>query len=578
MHAENTTEEVVRDHKLIIYQLLVRLFGNCNSTNKPHGSKEENGVGKFADISDKALAALRDLGISHVWYTGVLEHATMSDYTHYGIPLDDPDVVKGRAGSPYAIKDYYDVDPDLAREVPRRLEEFQDLVNRSHAQGLKVLIDFVPNHVARAYHSDAAPAGVRDFGADDDTRLAFHPANDFYYVPGQAFRLPYGTEAGGEHYRHPLKDYQFHEFPARATGNNVFTASPSLQDWYETVKLNYGLEPDFPYQAHFQPRPPVWTKMRDILVYWAGKGVDGFRCDMAEMVPVTFWNWVIPEVKKAFPEILFIAEAYNPSEYHHLFTTGCFDFLYDKVGLYDGLRPLIRDEYQGHVGRITQVWKEETRGFSSRMLRFLENHDEERLASPGFAGNPWFAKPAMVVSATLSSGPVMIYFGQEVGEPGRGAAGFSGEDNRTSIFDYCGVPEHQKWVNHGRFDGGLLSEDQLQLRDFYKTLLQAAARHPAIRAGRFYELASLPGFSHKQYAYLRFTPKERVLAVANFDRHQALDTRLYLPGELLSLLDLHPGKPLALHNLLSGESWRINEGQEGIIIKLAPADACLISF
>ncbi|MGV3504852.1 MAG: alpha-amylase family protein [Adhaeribacter sp.] len=578
MHAENTSEEVITDNKLIIYQLLVRLFGNCNSTNKPHGSREENGVGRFADISDLALAELHSLGVSHVWYTGVLEHATMSDHTRFGIPLDDPDVVKGRAGSPYAIKDYYDVDPDLARDVPGRLAEFQDLVNRSHAQGLKVLIDFVPNHVARTYRSDAAPAGVRDFGTDDDTGLAFHPGNDFYYVPGQPFRLPYGTEAGGTHYRHPLKDYHFDEFPAKATGNNVFSASPSLQDWYETVKLNYGVDFNSGQQTYFQPLPPVWTKMRDILAYWAGKGVDGFRCDMAEMVPVEFWNWVIPEVKKAFPNLVFIAEAYNPREFPKLFTTGCFDFLYDKVGLYDGLRPLIKDESHGHVDRITHVWKTESRGFSSRMLRFLENHDEERLASEGFAGNPWYAKPAMVVSATLSSGPVMIYFGQEVGEPGRGAPGFSGEDNRTTIFDYWGVPEHQKWMNQGRFDGRLLSEDQKKLRAFYKTLLNAAGGHPALRAGRFYELSGLPGFSHKHYAYLRFTSRQRVLVVANFDRHQHLHTRVQIPGELASLLALPPGKPLVLHNLLTGETGRIRGYGEGIQVTLAPTDACLISF
>jgi glycosidase len=578
MHADNTTDEEVQDNKLLIYQLLVRLFGNQQTTNKPHGSKEENGVGKFRDVTDKALAELRDMGISHVWYTGVLEHATMTDYTLHGIPLDDPDVVKGRAGSPYAIKDYYDVDPDLAVDVQNRMAEFQDLVSRSHRQGLKVLIDFVPNHVARTYRSDARPPGVRDFGADDDKTKAFSPRNDFYYVPGVPFKVPYGTNAGGDDFKHPLKDYHFEEYPARATGNNVFSATPSLSDWYETIKLNYGVDYQDHHQPYFWPLPPVWTKMRDILAYWAHRQVDGFRCDMAEMVPVEFWNWVIPEIKKINPNIIFIAEAYNPREYHTYFTTGKFDFLYDKVGLYDGLRPLIRDEPHGHVGRITYVWKEESRGFSSRMVRFLENHDEERIASPGFAGNPWYAKPAMVVSATLSSGPVMIYFGQEVGEPGLGAEGFSGNDNRTTIFDYWGVPEHQKWMNGGRFDGGGLSEDQQQLRAFYKALLQAAASHPAIRAGKFYELPNLPGFSHKQYAYLRYTDQERVLVVANFDRHYTLDTVLHLPEEVKAMLALASDKELEFTNLLTGASFRVPAGTEGIPVKLAPADAFLVSF
>jgi glycosidase len=230
------------------------------------------------------------------------------------------------------------------------------------------------------------------------------------------------------------------------------------------------------------------------------------------------------------------------------------------------------------VGRITYVWKEESRGFSSRMLRFLENHDEERIASPGFAGNPWYAKPAMVVSATLSSGPVMIYFGQEVGEPARGAEGFSGEDNRTSIFDYWGVPEHQKWMNGGRFDGGRLSEDQQKLRAFYKTLLQVATSSPAIRAGRFYELNHLDGFSHKQYAYLRFTHQERVLVVANFDRHHTLIATVHLPAEVLAALGLASEQALNLTNLLSGESSRVPALQQGIPIRLAPTDACILSF
>jgi glycosidase len=577
MGTDNTSNEAVHDNKLIIYQMLVRLFGNQKTTNKPHGSKEENGVGKFADVTDKALEALKELSISHVWYTGVLEHATMTDYSAYGIVPDDPDVVKGRAGSPYAIKDYYDVDPDLAVEVPNRMAEFEALIDRTHRHGLKVLIDFVPNHVARTYHSDARPPGVCDFGEDDDKTKAFDPRNDFYYIPNTPFKVPYGTNAGGDDFRHPLKDYHFVEYPAKATGNNVFSATPSLNDWYETIKLNYGVD----YQHHrtwFQPLPPVWTKMRDILAFWARKQVDGFRCDMAEMVPVEFWNWVIPEIKKVNPGIIFIAEAYNPGEYARFFTTGRFDFLYDKVGLYDGLKPLIRDEPHSHVGRITYVWKEESRGFSSRMVRFLENHDEERIASAGFAGNPWYAKPAMVVSATLSSGPVMIYFGQEVGEPARGAEGFSGDDNRTSIFDYWGVPEHQKWMNGGRFDGGRLTEDQLQLRAFYKTLLHVTAHNQAIRAGQFYELSHLPGFSHKQYAYLRFTPQHRVLVVANFDRYHPLHTTVHLPAEVQAVLQLNSDNPLNFRGLLGIDSFWLPSLNEGIPLRLAPTDACILSF
>lgn len=518
----NTTDEVVTDHKLIIYQTLVRHFGNTNTTNQYYGSIAENGSGKFNDFTPEALEALKALGITHIWYTGVIEHATMTDYSAYGIAVDDPDIVKGRAGSPYAIKDYYDVSPDLAVDVPKRMDEFEALVARTHGQGLKVIIDFIPNHVARTYQSDAKPAGVRDFGEDDDTSVAFSPTNDFYYIPDESVIMPEGYNAGGDAFSSPLKDGKFDEFPAKVTGNNVFSSQPSLHDWSETVKLNYGLDVQDDNKAYFDPKPPVWLKMRDILLFWAGKGVDGFRCDVAEMVPVEFWNWVITEVKKEYPDMLFIAEAYDRNQYRNFLESGLFDYLYDKVGLYDGLKKLIRNEPEANVADIRFVWNEESRGFSSRMLRFLENHDEERIASPHFAGDPWLAVPAMVVTATLSTGPVMIYSGQEVGEPAVGDEGYGGDDGRTSIFDYWGVPQHQKWVNGGRFDGGGLDEKEQELRSFYKKLLHISREHPAINSGRFYELTDADGGSsgltNKTYAYLRFTAKERVLVVANFER------------------------------------------------------------
>ena len=104
----------------VIYQLFVRHFGNTNETRKPNGTLAENGVGKFADINAAALDSLRDLGITHVWLTGVLQQATRTDYTAIGQPADDPDICKGRAGSPYAIKDCFDVCPDYALDPARR--------------------------------------------------------------------------------------------------------------------------------------------------------------------------------------------------------------------------------------------------------------------------------------------------------------------------------------------------------------------------------------------------------------------------------------------------------------------------
>lgn len=580
LDAGNTTDEPITDHKLVVYQTLVRHFGNTNETNKPYGSITENGVGKFNDYTELALAKIKEMGITHVWYTGVIEHATMTDYTAYGIAFDDPDIVKGRAGSPYAIKDYYDVSPDLAVDVPSRMAEFEALVQRTHASGMNVLIDFVPNHVARTYHSDAKPAGVSDFGAEDDTSVAFSPANDYYYLPGEAIAMPEGYNAGGDGFSHPMKDGHFDEFPAKVTGNNVFSSRPSLNDWSETVKLNYGVDVEGGNATHFNPIPPVWHKMRDILLFWGGKGVDGFRCDVAEMVPVEFWNWVISEVKAVYPDMLFLAEAYDPAQYGKFLEQGKFDYLYDKVGLYDGLKKLIRDEPDATVESIRYVWNEESRGFSSRMLRFLENHDEERIASRFFAGDPWFAVPAMVVSATLSSGPVMLYAGQEVGEPGEGDEGFGGDDGRTSIFDYWGVPRHQQWMNGGRFDGGGLDDSTKHLRDFHVRLLNLSRQHEAIREGRFYDLtpanSESAGFDHKVYAYLRFTDKERVLVLANFDR-QGRTLSVAFPDDAIAAFGL-AGQQGTFADLLKGSRYEVDDLAQGLEIEMPATSAVILAF
>jgi len=550
----NTTNEIPQDNKLVIYQLLPRLFGNKVALNKPYGTVLENGCGKFNDINDLALTKIKELGASHVWYTGVLEHATMTSYPQSGLLADDADVVKGRAGSPYAVKDYYDVAPDLAVDKKARMAEYEALIKRTHAHGLKVLMDFIPNHVARSYHSDAKPAGVVDLGANDDKTKAFAPNNNFYYLPGRHFRMPSGYNPLGA-LLGPGEDSKYTEFPAKATGNDVFSAEPSVNDWFETIKLNYGVDYQHGRQLHFEPVPDTWKKMRDILVFWAKKDVDGFRCDMAEMVPVEFWAYVIPELKKVKPGLIFIGEAYNAKEYDTYLTKGHFDFLYDKVGLYDGLRRLMRQE--GNTDDITRVWKEESRGFGSHMLRFLENHDEQRIASKEFAGNPRRAIPAMTVSATLGSGPVMLYMGQEVAEPALGSEGFSGADGRTTIFDYWGVPEHQKWLNQGKMDGAKLSAEQKQLRDFYKRLLRLAGSSEAIRRGQFYELQDANNLSQaydqqKIYAFLRYTKGQQVLVVVNFSDTKTYHPTLVISDEAWRHLGLSPQRAYTYQDLLNG--------------------------
>ncbi|SES07773.1 Glycosidase [Pedobacter rhizosphaerae] len=560
---------VMNDKKIVIYQLLPRLFGNKNTANIPYGTIEQNGSGKFNDITDKALDGLKELHVNYVWYTGALAHASLTDYSAYGIKVDDADVVKGRAGSPYAIRDYYDVNPDLAVDVKNRMQEFEALVQRSHAKNLKVIIDFVPNHVARSYHSYAKPENIVDFGAQDDVSKGFSPQNDFYYTPKQPFVAPNGPK------NTPianLQDGKFEENPAKATGNNVFSPTPKYDDWYETIKLNYGVDYQNGEQQYFDPIPPVWLKMRDILVYWTKKGIDGFRCDMAEMVPIAFWNWVIPQVKQVNPDLIFLGEAYNPKVYKQYLEEGKFDYLYDKVGLYDGLKRLIRNEPNADVKDIRQVWQVESAGFGQHMLRFLENHDEERIASAGFAGKAELALPAMVVSATLGSGPVMLYFGQEVGEPAKGAEGFGGDDNRTSIFDYWGVPEHQKWMNNGAFDGAKLDADQLKLRAFYQQLMKITSQSDAIAEGGMYEVPQTGNMNNRMYAFIRSSAKQRLLVVVNFDRTKSLEANIEIPDNILKLKSSSP-----VTDLLTDRKLNIPPGTS-IPVNMGPVSAQIIAF
>ena len=538
--------------KIVIYQLMTRLFGNKVSENRPYGTIEQNGVGKFNDISAKALSEIKAMGVTHVWYTGVLEHAVLTDYTQHGIPLDDADVVKGRAGSPYSIKDYYDVNPDLAVNVGDRLHEFEQLIERTHAVGLKAIIDFVPNHVARAYKSDAKPAGIKDLGEDDDDSVSFKPGNNFYYLPGTSFKPPRGYNPLGFN-SFPTKDGKFEETPAKVTGNNVFNAQPDINDWFEAVKLNYGVDIQNGNKTYFDPVPDTWMKMKDILAYWTSKKVDAFRCDMAEMVPVEFWNWVIPQIKEINPEIIFIAEIYKPDEYRTYIQEGKFDYLYDKVLLYDTLRAMISGERSSRD--IHEIQKRLT-GINHNMLHFLENHDEQRIASRFFAGDPWKAVPAMVISATIDQGPVMIFFGQEVGEPAKGSEGFSGDDGRTTHFDYWGVPEHQKWMNNGAFDGGLLSPEQKQLRQFYVDLLSLAGKNQALTQGNYIDITAeniaAGNFDDKVHAFLRFHGSEKLLIVSSFnDRDQ--DAKIQIPANAASELGLDLNETYIARDLLFRE-------------------------
>lgn len=586
-------------HKIVVYQVFTRLFGNTNTTNKPWGTIEDNGVGKFSDFTEKALSEIKALGVTHIWYTGIPHHAVIQDYSDYGISNDDPDVVKGRAGSPYAVKDYYQVNPDLASDPSKRMEEFEALIARTHQSGMKVIIDIVPNHVARKYQGKNNPEGVRDFGADDDISVEYKRDNNFYYIPGKSFQVPNPLNdyqpLGGE--AHPLADGKFDETPAKWTGNGSREPQPHFYDWYETVKVNYGIKPDgtkdFPelqaefsqknYQAHYdfwkdKEVPDSWKKFRDIALFWIGKGVDGFRYDMAEMVPVEFWSYMNSAIKMENPEAFLLAEIYNPKAYRDYIHLGKMDFLYDKVELYDTLKNIMQGK--GSTDNIAPI-QQGLADIGKHMLHFLENHDEQRIASSGFAGNAAIGKPAAVLSATIDAAPMMIYFGQEVGEPGAEDAGF-GKPTRTSIFDYIGVPHHQRWMNGGKFDGGLLSTSEKSLRNFYQRLLNLTISSPAL-SGEYKEIHShnrkhTEWYNDRVFSFVRWSEDQKLIIISNFDENDAFGFELELPYDMVEKWNLSKGE-LPLTEKLYGKVkpiLKISEGKATVRVDLKPLESWVL--
>ncbi len=512
-----------------IYQLFVRTFGNKNTAPLFDGDKSQNGCGTFANINDNALESLKSLGITHIWLTGVIRHSSMTAYPELGIKSTNPQITKGKAGSPYSIMDYYDIDPDLAVNPQNRMEEFEETLNRIHEKGMKVIMDFIPNHLAREYKSLNKPYDVEEFGEYDNKNVSFAKDNNFYYCPNQEFVIPsqQSTINSVTQEVYPrtvdscLLSVDFQEFPAKASGNDVFSPRPSVNDWYDAVKLNYGVDYQNNHTKHFDTIPNTWYKMLNIMQYWCEKGVDGFRVDMAEMVPVEFWRWSINELREEYDAIM-IAEIYQPHLYKEYVNAG-FDYLYDKVGLYNTLENIYR--YGQRADTITNVWNS-LQGLGDAMLRFMENHDEVRLASRHFVGDAFKALPAVAMSALMNRGPFMIYNGQESGEDAEGAVGFSGDDGRTSIFDYAVMPKHQKWMAGGKFDGSEFTDEQRKLYDFYKKILNFRLTSDAINKGAFYDLMWVnPWYSNFDpqyvYAFLRYFNNDRLLVVINFNQNES---------------------------------------------------------
>ena len=551
--------------KIIVYQIFTRVFGNRNQTNKSNGSLAENGSTKLNDIDEKVLRQIKEMGVTHVWYTGIIRHATTTDYSAYGIPQQNPEVVKGKAGSPYAITDYYDVDPDLAEDPQGRMAEFEALIERTHKAGMKVVLDFVPNHVARQYQSICAPAGVKGLGEDDDVNMHFSTHNNFYYCWGQPLDLSevlpsnipeHGSptrslspEGRGKDSLSPEEDV-YTEVPAKATGNDQFSCRPNRNDWYETVKLNYGID----YcdaggrSEHFDPIPDTWNKMTDILLFWAAKGIDAFRCDMAEMVPAAFWAWATDKVKFLYPDKAFIGEVYDPAQYRNYIAAG-FDYLYDKVGMYDCMRDVICGRRP--ASDITQQWQA-TDDIRDHMLYFLENHDEQRVASDFFAGDGRRGLPGHLVSVLLKRNPYMLYAGQEFGERGMECEGFSGKDGRTTIFDYWSVGS--TW--RGYFERRKLKKEEHALSSDYQKILQMANGEKAVREGETFDLMYVnPQLADKQYAFLRKAGEELLIIVANF-ADNAAEIELVIPQHAFDFLQI-PKQEVTATDLLDGSELKI---------------------
>lgn len=516
--------------KIVIYQVLPRLFGNTESNCIPDSSIDINGCGKLNDFDIDTLDLIKELGCTHIWFTGIIRQATQSSFPSIGLSANNPSIVKGKAGSPYSITDYYDISPELSVDINNRIGEFQDLVDRCHTTGLKVLIDFVPNHVSREYNSINNPEETYSFGKKDKSDYGFHPMNNFYYILGSSFTSPVKSDGA-----------EFTEMPAKVTGNDCTIANPSLNDWYETAKLNYGND-IFTGNSYYDPIPDTWIKMRDILLFWADKKIDGFRCDMVGMVPEEFWNWVIPLIKERHPNILFIGEIYDKTRYERFLNYCKFDYLYDKVGLYDTFKEIFSSRLT--LSAITDNWQS-LGEYENSVLNFIENHDEVRVASDYYLKDANRAIPALATGILLNKAPYLIYFGQEMGERGMDAEGYSHVDGKTSIFDYWSVPAVRKF---------LLTGESSELRNKYKQIISIATRERAVSSGDRFDLkyANHDSECTNIFPFVRKIENELLLILSNFSTEKCYP-EVNFPSEMFEYLNIETDREYRCTELLSNK-------------------------
>lgn len=470
-----------------IYALPIRHFiGALDGPDRCRGF-ERVVSGKFSSLSGPALNSIRELGFTHLWLIGVVRHATGRDWSEIGLPPDPPDVLKGRAGSPFAIRDSFDVCPDHADDPSFRMDEFKACVDRVHDSGMRVIIDFVPNHVARTYASVVRPE--LDFGTNDDKSRFHAPGNHFYYLPGEGpLRLPWaGKTEPGDRYRGEVE-------VARVTGNNVASPAPGPDDWFETCKLNYGWDYRRGRDAASEVNEEsgdmhgTWQRMDAVLAHWQGLGVDGFRCDMAHWIPGSFWRWAIRRARERNPDSFFVAEAYanDPGgtiagDMAAVLIRAGFDLVYD----HDAYR-MIRGVLEGPKWANDLDAVLQSGGNGRTRVRYVENQDEVRVAHPGNWGGGgarlgWTA--AAVLWLAGQSAP-LLFAGQEVGASSS-ATGMGGDGaGRFPLFEYGSIPELEGWINGGRYDGSRLTVGERELREAYRRLL-GWMDHPAVERGIF---------------------------------------------------------------------------------------------
>jgi glycosidase len=479
-------------------------------------------AGQFNALTAERLDEIKDLGVDYLWLTGVLEHASR-DQT-------DPDVVKGEAGSYYAIYDNWDVSAQSGS-----MADFEALIDRAHDAGLRVIIDFVANHTARMHRTDVLCKQHLDFGRQDRTDAFFHRDNNYYYITDDSFTPPTQNDVDGADGVFDTDIFAAGvqlENPARVTGNDIVSANPASQDWFETVKLNYGYDIQS-RQAHYNPRPRTWMQMLDVAQYWVEKGVDGFRVDFAHAVPIEFWRYFASELRRVQPSVFLLAEAYESDQrmrlpgfsYHAMLEAG-FDSVYNSEMYWAMHNQVVRPGTMRNANPMRSPAMNDNilrRGFM--FTQYMENHDEMRAASRHFA--PWVGDReqrsrlglAYTTYLGLTPGHLMLHGGQELQEDASVFGGYAGDNGRSSIFDFVYQSQTRTWLH------GTRPQWMIDFRNKYKRLLElkeepAFAKPHSYEHPSFIDLDGANWFKEESKwiaSYVRFDGDDAYLVVANGD-------------------------------------------------------------